>query len=194
MNMRVRPKVPKNVQIDVLTEAGYRCAVPTCRMVLAIDLHHIVPVSERGGNELANLIALCPTCHRLHHCGEISRDSLYSYKAMLVSLSQAFDKEAIDNLLFLGMPESQGLRISGDGVLKFLNLIAARLASFQIERQSPYLDYSVRLTPRGLAVVDGWRRGDRNAVEKALSGIALTGNRAVPAAEKRDGLPRGRRR
>ena len=65
----------------LLTEAGYRCAVPTCRTILAIDMHHIYEVSEGGENAIGNLIALCPTCHRLYHRGEISRDSIYSWKA-----------------------------------------------------------------------------------------------------------------
>ena len=32
----------------VLTEAGYRCAVPTCRGILALDLHHIWEVVAGG--------------------------------------------------------------------------------------------------------------------------------------------------
>ena len=72
----VRKKVPKKVVIEVLTEAGYRCAVQTCRNIFVIDIHHIIEVVEGGGNELANLIALCLTCHALFHWGIISRDSI----------------------------------------------------------------------------------------------------------------------
>jgi hypothetical protein len=56
-----RAPIPAALARDVLTEAGYRCALPTCRQILAIDLHHILEVREGGGNELHNLIALCPT-------------------------------------------------------------------------------------------------------------------------------------
>ena len=58
-----RRAIPGDVQTVVLIEAGYRCASPTCRNILALDLHHIEEVHEGGGNEVANLIALCPTCH-----------------------------------------------------------------------------------------------------------------------------------
>ena len=70
-----RRSIPNNISIQVLTEAGYRCAVPICRNILAIDIHHLVEVSEGGGNEPGNLLALCPMCHALFHRGEIVRDS-----------------------------------------------------------------------------------------------------------------------
>ncbi|MCD6215070.1 MAG: HNH endonuclease [Candidatus Desulfofervidus sp.] len=44
--------------------------------MFAIDIHHIIEVVEGGDNELANLIALCLTCHALFHRGIISRDSI----------------------------------------------------------------------------------------------------------------------
>jgi len=36
-----RRAIPKQVKLDVLTEAGYQCAVPTCRTILSLDIHHI---------------------------------------------------------------------------------------------------------------------------------------------------------
>src|SRR5262245_6619960 len=87
-------------------------------------------VAAGGGNEPANLIALCPTCHALYHRGTISADSIYAYKAMLVALSQAFDLEAIDRLLFLKLCPDY-LVVSGDGLLLFARLIAAGLATFR---------------------------------------------------------------
>lgn len=109
--------------------------MPTCRTVLAIDIHHIVEVSEGGGNEPGNLLVLCPTCHALFHRGEIVRDSIYAWKSMLVSLSHAFDTQTIDDLLFLATDEAAHLKVSGDGVLKFSRLIAARLATFGLTQR-----------------------------------------------------------
>ena len=40
------------------------------------DVHHILPVSEGGKNELLNLITLCPNCHRLAHRNLLSKDKL----------------------------------------------------------------------------------------------------------------------
>jgi len=62
----------------------------------------MVEVQEGGGNTLSNLIALCPTCHALYTRGTISKDAIYAYKSTLVSLNAAFDRDAVDNLLFLG--------------------------------------------------------------------------------------------
>lgn len=97
----MRTTIKASLRIAVLTEAGYRCAVPTCRSILALDLHHIVEVKEGGPNEQSNLLALCPTCHALYTRGIVSKDSIYAWKTMLVSLSHAFDQESISNLLFL---------------------------------------------------------------------------------------------
>ena len=167
-----RRAVPNPIVVRVLTEAGYRCAVPTCRTILAIDIHHIVEVSEGGGNEQENLLPLCPTCHALFHRGEISRDSIYAWKAMLVSLSHAFDQATIDDLLFLATPEAANLRVSGDGALKFSRLVAAGLATFSLFMQNgPLLLYRVGLTPKGAQLVSTWRSGDRAAV-RALLGEA----------------------
>jgi hypothetical protein len=96
-----RRSVPLKHQREVLIEAGFRCAVPTCRTILTLDLHHIVAVSKGGGNEPSNLLVLCPTCHALYERGEIPPEAIYSWKAMLVALNRAFDPEALDNLLFL---------------------------------------------------------------------------------------------
>lgn len=47
-------KIPVDTRTQVLTESGFRCAVPTCRGILAIDLHHIVALSDAGGDDPAN--------------------------------------------------------------------------------------------------------------------------------------------
>ena len=164
-----RRAVPNNVVVQVLTEAGYRCAVPTCRNILAIDMHHIVEVAEGGGNEFGNLLALCPTCHALFHRGEIVRDSIYAWKTMLVSLSHAFDTATIDDLLFLATESAAKLPLSGDGVLKFSRLVGAGLATFNLCMQNgPLILYQVSLTPKGRELVNAWRSGDRQAVGQVL--------------------------
>ena len=167
--MSNRKAVPHANKVAVLTEAGYRCAVPTCRTILAMDLHHIVEVSEGGSNEVGNLLALCPTCHALYTRGEIDRDSIYTWKSVLVSLSQAFDIPTIDQLVFLNQPEAAILDVSGDGVLHFSRLISAGLATFRLEmRNGPLRLYRVGLTDKGKSLVKAWISGDRNAVAEAM--------------------------
>lgn len=36
------------------------------------DIHHIVPKSKGGSNDLTNLTILCPNCHRIAHCKKIT--------------------------------------------------------------------------------------------------------------------------
>lgn len=40
------------------------------------DLHHVLPVSKGGKNEVNNLISVCPNHHRLIHKNLISQDYL----------------------------------------------------------------------------------------------------------------------
>ena len=168
--------ISEPIRREVLTEAGYRCAVPTCRTILALDLHHIVPVSEEGENEPSNLIALCPTCHRLFHKGIITRDAIKSWKGLLAVLNSTFDHETIDMLLFLTNENTKNLYLSGDGVLKFARLISAGLASFSRSYYSSIpsmkVYYWVTLTKKGKLFVDAWKKGDRLAVKEALSEMA----------------------
>jgi hypothetical protein len=163
-----RTAIPENIKREVLTEAGFRCAVPTCRTILAIDLHHIVEVSDNGSNEAYNLLALCPTCHALHHRGTIPAESIKVWKGMLVSLNGAFDKATIDDLLFL-FKASQNLVLSGDGVLKFSKLIAANLANYaHFFSGGMPVYYQVFLTDRGRLLVEAWEKGDIEALKKYL--------------------------
>jgi hypothetical protein len=164
-----RDKLPLKTRTIVLTEAGYRCAVPTCRQILALDLHHIWEVSGGGGDEPHNLIALCPTDHALYHRGTIHADSIYLYKAMLVSLSNAFDLEAIDQLLMLARIPGE-LIASGDGVIRLARLIGAGFVSAQMKANNANLlvTYAINLTPKGKALIEAWRDGDRRRLSIEL--------------------------
>ena len=176
--MAARKAIPQSIRQDVLIEAGYRCAVPTCRTILAIDLHHIVEVAEGGGNEKSNLLALCPTCHALFHRGEISREAIRVWKGVLVSLNEGFDRDTKDKLLFLSHKDRPHL-YSAEGVLHFTNLIAAGLAKCGSERLESHARgghgadisksrWPVELTERGKLLVEAWQKGDSQALQRAL--------------------------
>jgi hypothetical protein len=170
--MSTRKSVPIDVVVKVLTESGFRCGVPTCRGILAIDLHHMAEVSIGGSNTPDNLLPLCPTCHALYHRGTIPAVSIYAWKAVLVSLSQAFDVQTVDTLLFLNNESVKNLRVSGDGVLHFSRLVASGLADFRLFMQNgPLLIYSVYLTPKGEGLVTAWKSGDWRSIEMALGKV-----------------------
>lgn len=168
---RKRTRIPETIRLEVLTEAGYRCAVPTCRSILAVDLHHLEQVCEGGGNDASNLIALCPTCHALYHRGTIKAESIYAYKAMLVAISHAYDLDAIDKLLFLSMHDKDFLVVSGDGALHFAHLVAGGLASLTLKANNQWLlvTYAVNLSERGVQLIQAWKAGDRSKLVLVLA-------------------------
>jgi HNH endonuclease len=180
-----RKPIPGAITRQVLIEAGYQCGVPTCRNILAIDLHHIVEVSEGGGNEAANLLALCPTCHALYHRGTYSREAIYAWKQVLVSLSAAFDLETIDLMLFLyKMRDDPRFIIRQDALLQFARLIGNDLAVFEWKQDTInnmiFIGYRVSLSQKGQHLIEAWRKGDRNAVAEAMSpGVPLDAQRTA---------------
>lgn len=169
---RYRESLPQQTRIIVLTEAGYRCAVPACRNILALDMHHIWEVSAGGTDDPSNLTALCPTCHGLYHRGTIHPDAIYTYKAMLVAITSAFDVEAIDRLLFLNSCEPDFLVVSGDGLLYFARLIAAGLADRAQKANNNFLlvTYTVNISEKGRLLIEAWKEGDRIRLREVMGG------------------------
>ena len=65
-----RPPIPANLRAKVLRRADHRCQVPGCEFPKnVLDVHHIN--QDRMHNTVRNLIALCPSHHRLVHRGKI---------------------------------------------------------------------------------------------------------------------------
>ncbi|QDU18191.1 HNH endonuclease signature motif containing protein [Urbifossiella limnaea] len=166
-----RKNLPVNLVTKVLTESGYRCAVPTCRNILALDMHHIWEVNVGGPDEPWNLIALCPTCHALYHRGTIKEASIFAWKSMLMTLGRAFDLDTIDKLLFLHTIPEQLLVMSGDGVLQFSRLVGAGLVVFSLKANNNWtlVTYQVQLTEKGRLLVTAWKSGDSKELGQVLS-------------------------
>lgn len=169
---RERDGLPMKTRTIILTESGYRCAVPTCRGILALDMHHIWEVSAGGGDDPSNLIALCPTCHALYHRKTIKAESIYVYKAMLVAITRAFDLEAIDRLLFLESCPKDFLVVSGDGLLHFSRLIAAGLATVELKANNNFqlVTYAVNIHKKGRLLIEAWKQGDRTRLKEVMGG------------------------
>ena len=167
-----RKKLPPETKLALLTECGYRCAVPTCRTILILEQHHIWEVAAGGGDDVSNLITLCPNCHTMYHSHIIKTESIYVYKAMLVALSRAFDIEAIDRLLFLNGCKKDFLVVSGDGLLHFGRLIAAGLASVEQKKNNNWLivTYVVNISDKGRQIIEAWKQGDRTRLSKIMGG------------------------
>jgi hypothetical protein len=61
----------KRVREHVFARDGYACAVPGCRRVTGLDIHHIQFQEHGGGHESANLLLLCNLHHAAVHTGKL---------------------------------------------------------------------------------------------------------------------------
>jgi len=168
-----RKSIPMNTKVAVLHESGYLCANPACRMVMTLDMHHMEYVSEGGTNEATNLLPLCPTCHALHHQGLIPAGSIRTWKMLLITLNEGFDRKSVSTLLMLEKLES--VRLSGDGRIECAALIASGLVMVLNRTECEpglygmpeVVGYLIQLSPKGPLFVDAWKRGDQDAAVKA---------------------------
>ena len=149
-----REKLSAEIRQQILHEAGYRCANPVCRMVLAINIHHIDQVSKGGGNTNGNLIALCPNCHALHHQGVITNESIQTWKVLLMSLNQAYSRKSVDILLTLRKIPRITLR--GEGMIEIADLISSGLVQW-CQKHTDLFD--IMLSKKGVIFVEEWTSG-----------------------------------
>jgi hypothetical protein len=149
-------------------------------------LHHMVWVKEGGKSDPNNLIALCSYCHDLHTYGHIPKPAISYWKGMLHALNHAFNKEGMDQLLFLAVPTMENIWYSGDATLRFAGLIAAglveiaqsqfavgmRWGSSDHPTAPPTTAVRLRLSEKGRLLVDAWKRGDQDAYVQGLTALA----------------------
>lgn len=124
--MESRPPIPAELKRRILVEAGHRCAIQTCRSIIVVDVHHIIPWEQCKEHKYENLIALCPNCHRLADSGKIDRKSLKMYKANLRFLYDKFTTFEIDILFELSkIPKEQALQFPPYLILLIKRIIEA---------------------------------------------------------------------
>lgn len=165
---KARKALKVDVRAAVLHAAGYKCGNPSCRNILTIDVHHIVAVAQDGGDEVENLLALCPYCHALHHRGEIPIESIRAWKMLLVAVNEALPRDAVDLLLALSLLETPRILVSTDFVLSIGSLIASGLVKVEHPygkilpapeaTQARYLS----LSEKGAAFVSAWKAGNQS--------------------------------
>lgn len=183
MDTGKRKPIPAPTRKAVLLEAGYRCSNPTCHVPL-LHTHHIDYVQNGGSDTEDNLIALCPNCHAMVHKNVIPEEAVRTWKTMLVAANSAWTKETLNSLLFLDTPLAESLYLTGDGLVRFSDLIVSGLAdaehvpwvgdegvsvTIELPNAMPMLipgsdmakmAYKVTLTNRGKALVKAWKEGD----------------------------------
>jgi hypothetical protein len=171
-----RIRIPDSVKALVLLEAGYKCANPTCRHILTIELHHIVWVRDGGDNDPGNLLALCPNCHSLHTYGHIPAQAINTWKSLLLALNSSNHGTA-DLLLVLAADEARvkdaqdpgkmgtRFRFTGDGLPALSGLMSSGI--IEISKRyaganawgSSMPSFEVLLTEKGRALVAAWQSG-----------------------------------
>ena len=198
-----RKKIPPHTSQLVLLEAGYKCANPTCRHVLTLELHHIEWVKDGGGNEPSNLLALCPNCHSLHTSGHIPRLAIETWKSLLVALNSA-NRGTADLLLMLAADEERiaaaddpkavppPFRFTGDGLPALAGLISSEIIEIS-NRYSGHNawgpsmpSFEVRLTDKGKTLVGAWRTGG-DLSKVIFAEAAMTGRAKVAWASSKSG-------
>lgn len=165
-----REHIPMSIQRAVKVEAGHRCAIPTCRDASNLDLCNLEPWSKVKKHEVHNIIALCPSCHRLEQEGKIDRKSMEMYKANLEKLNSRYtmlERRLLDNwasylkkfgtpvnsLVINEMPRSSEMLVKGlvdDGLVRLIT-DSERNASAKTGNCGTYLNELYTPTP------EGWR-------------------------------------
>lgn len=65
---KVRCEQPSIINHYIKTGHITRCEI--CNHKLPLELHHIIPVCQGGGNERSNIIFVCRNCHKRFRSGE----------------------------------------------------------------------------------------------------------------------------
>ncbi|MEZ9599692.1 HNH endonuclease [Vibrio sp. 10N.286.46.A8] len=150
--MTKRPTIPAEVRREVLVEAGHRCLIPACKDSANIDLHHIVPWAKCREHKPDNLVALCPSCHRLAHDGTIDRKSLRKYKEISQKLiNPPIKHEETDALAYIKFDPNSVVNILD--AKNISSLVDNGLLDFSFNFTKPFDDESYVIGALGDGVV-----------------------------------------
>ncbi len=156
-----------------MTEAGYRCAVPTCRGAAALEFEHIEEWCKVKEHRFEDMIVLCATCHARVTRKEISKGSIRTYKQNLAIISGRYSlyemralelfhshlsQFASDSLPLLQLPRTDYLHVKGleqDGLVKITQSSGSsvRINGLAVE---PWL---MQLTPNGKEFITSYFGG-----------------------------------
>lgn len=100
--MQEREHIPRPLRRQVEVEAGHRCAIPTCRDTVGLQIHHIEPWVTVQSHSFENLILLCSRCHQLEQDNKIDRLSMTMYKrnlGLLVGRYGEMERRLLDKFI-----------------------------------------------------------------------------------------------
>ena len=158
-----RQPISRPLEREVLMEAGYRCAIPTCKQT-PVEICHIIPYSKVRKHEFDNLIALCPNCHTRYDRKQIDLTSMQQYKANLSVINGRYsDFEQRILTFFLDNPEYKEIRLSlsGNNDIQIMNLVKDGHLEYIKELTQGFSvgidpDKIYRLTQKGREFIQHW--------------------------------------
>lgn len=169
--MSNRPVIPTEVKRRILMEAGYRCAIPTCRFPITVNAH-IVSWADSKNQSYENLIALCPNCHLMFDSGRIDRAAIMAYKKKLMFLNDVYSRFELDVLDHL--KTHKRALIPGELLIKRLleEGIVGHEERIMIQGFGDGEDilgiFSVVLTEKGRRLIDDWSKVDESLTYERL--------------------------
>jgi len=87
--LKGRPKEKaRKFGLTVEQSEKLRRACSICTFSKCINLHHIIPLSEGGKNEINNYLPMCPNCHKLVHTGYSIEEIKDYYKEKGIALQK----------------------------------------------------------------------------------------------------------
>lgn len=169
--MSDRPSIPAEVKRRILIEAGYRCAIPTCRFPITENAH-IVSWAKSEDHSYENLIALCPNCHTLYDSGKIDRAAIIAYKKKLMFLNEVYSRFELDVLDYLKTHKRALIpgellvkRLLEEGIVKHEEEIM--IQGFGNGEEILGM-FSVVLTEKGRKLLDDWFKVDQSLTHEQL--------------------------
>lgn len=127
-----RPAVPAPLKRALYEEAGYRCAIPTCRVPGPLELAHIEPWSQVREHRFENMIALCRNDHFRFDHSEIPRQSVRVFKSNLAVLNARYseiERRLLEHFVEAGMDAVVTIDAGDLATLSFRNLVRDELVT-----------------------------------------------------------------
>ena len=171
--------IPNSLKRRLLEEAGYRCAVPTCRATDPLQFEHIEGWAETREHNFEDMIILCANCHSRVTSKKINKSAIKTYKhnlAILTGRYSLFEMRILESLFKDGpkapievagtITVSQWVLVAFSDQYHLKGLIDDKLVNFTgsnwgkepIDPEFPNRAF-VNLTPKGVEFVNSYFSG-----------------------------------
>lgn len=161
-----RPYTPEKLKKELYLEAGFRCAIPTCRQAGPLDIAHIHALNDGGPSDFNNLIVLCPSCHRKYDEGKtkfLDKEAMLQYKANLQIINgrySAFELRLLED--FLDSEKTEVLLFGREIDIRYL--LKDKLLEESSKRYANSSGLSSKLyflTAAGRSFIEKWKKGEK---------------------------------